>query len=173
MGMQTSFPVFDADQVLTNNHLNDLRKYLDEQNRLTRSKLIGSGIVCGLEITVSSSSVKLSKGCGLTSQGFLITMCDNEYTHCIPYTAPEFPEDFDFISQCGSGTATTVPFYKPGFTEPMLQLITAKELEALSTDVRNTAVALSNMSAQTLSELAIVLFLEAEQIKLKNCDTND
>ena len=40
MGMQTSFPVFDADQVLTNNHLNDLRKYLDEQNRLTRVKLV-------------------------------------------------------------------------------------------------------------------------------------
>lgn len=173
MGMQTSFPVFDADQVLTNNHLNDLRKYLDEQNRLTRSKLIGSGIVCGVEIAVSSSAVKLSKGCGLTSQGFLITMCDNEYTHCIPYTAPEFPEDFDFISQCGSGSTTTVPFYKPGFTEPMLQLITAKELEGLSSDVKNTAVALSNMSAQTLGELAVVLFLEAEQIKLKNCDTND
>ncbi|WP_157604552.1 hypothetical protein [Solitalea canadensis] len=171
--MQTSFPVFDADQVLTNNHLNDLRKYLDEQNRLTRSKLIGSGIVCGLEITVSSSAIKISKGCGLTSQGFLITLCDSEYTHCIPYTAPEFPEDFDFISQCGNGVPGSVPFYKPGFTEPMLQLISAKELEGLSTEIKNTAVALSAMSVQTLSELAVVLFLEAEQIKLKNCDTND
>ncbi|MCO4294460.1 hypothetical protein NF867_16480 [Solitalea sp. MAHUQ-68] len=171
--MQTSFPVFDADQVLTNTHLNDLRKYLDEQNRLTRSKLIGCGIVCGLEITVGTSSIKISKGCGLTSQGFLITLCDNEYTHVIPYNAPEFPEDFDFISQCGSGVAGSIPFYKPGFTDPMLQLITSAQLNELSADIKATAVALSSLSNQVLAELAVVLFLEAEQLKLKNCDTND
>ncbi|WP_133159337.1 SprB repeat-containing protein [Solitalea longa] len=171
--MQTSFPVFDADQVLTNTHLNDLRKYLDEQNRLTRAKLIGCGIVCGLELVVSSSSIKISKGCGLTSQGFLIPLCDSEYTHVIPYTAPEFPEDFDLISQCDSSATGSVPFYKPDFTEPMQQLLTAAQLEALSSDVKATAVTLSSMTNATLSELAVVLFLEAEQLKLKNCDTND
>ena len=173
MGMQTSFPVFEADQVLTNTHLNDLRKYLDEQNRLTRVKLVGCGIVCGLEITSSAASIKISKGCGLTSQGYLLMLCDSEFTHSIPYTAPEFPGDFDFISQCASGNPENVPFYKPGFTEQMFQLITGRQLEQLSPEVKNTAVALSKMPAQTLRDLAVVLFLEAEQLKLKNCDTND
>ena len=45
--MQTSYPVFESGQVLTSRHLNDLVEYLDEQDRLTRNKLVGIGIVCG------------------------------------------------------------------------------------------------------------------------------
>ena len=44
-----TYPVFEANQVLTNAHLNDLFEYLDEQTRLTRANLIGIGIACGLE----------------------------------------------------------------------------------------------------------------------------
>ena len=48
---EATYPVFEANQVLTNAHLNDLFEYLDEQTRLTRANLIGIGIVCGLEMT--------------------------------------------------------------------------------------------------------------------------
>ena len=173
MGMQSSFPVFEADQVLTNNHLNDLRSYLDQQNRLTRARLIGCGIVCGLEITCSSSSIKVSKGCGLTSQGYIITVCDTEFTHCIPYSLIDLPADLDFVSQCGDADLSRVPFYKPGFTGSFLQLISSVQLEKLSPETRSSAVALSDKTVEELDELAVVLFLEAEQINLKNCDTND
>ena len=44
-----SYPFFEANQVLSNEHLNQLFNYLDEQERLTRTNLIGIGIVCGLE----------------------------------------------------------------------------------------------------------------------------
>ena len=75
--MQDHFPVFEANQVLTNAHLNDLFEYLDEQTRLTRSNLIGIGIVCGLEVTFEApGTVHLSKGCGVTSQGYLIVEPD-------------------------------------------------------------------------------------------------
>ena len=49
---ELTYPVFEANQVLTNAHLNDLFEYLDEQTRLTRANLIGIGIVCGLEVHV-------------------------------------------------------------------------------------------------------------------------
>lgn len=173
MGTQTSFPVFEADQVLTNNHLNDLRKYLDEQARLTRNKLIGAGIVCGLEITSSPGSITVSKGCGLTSQGYLTLLCESAYTHCIPYTTPAFPDNIDFISQCGEPSLNKIPFYKPGFDASLLQLLTAKQLEELSATEKTNAKALGDISAQEMEQLVVVLFLEAEQIRLKNCDTND
>ena len=48
------YPIFEANQVLTNTHLNDVFDYLDEQQRLTRTNLIGIGIVCGLEISLSA-----------------------------------------------------------------------------------------------------------------------
>ena len=70
---EVTYPVFEANQVLTNAHLNDLFEYLDEQTRLTRSNLIGIGIACGLEVTFEApGTVHLSKGCGVTSQGYLI-----------------------------------------------------------------------------------------------------
>ena len=46
-----TMPFFQANQVLTYNHLNELAAYLYQQERYTRNKLIGSGIVCGLSFS--------------------------------------------------------------------------------------------------------------------------
>jgi hypothetical protein len=46
----THFTVFENDQVLTADQLNDLFNYLDVQTRLTRTRAIGVGIICGLEM---------------------------------------------------------------------------------------------------------------------------
>ncbi len=69
------YPDFVANQVLTSTHLNTMRDYLDEQNRLTRANLIGIGIACGLEVSLDAgpgTTIRLSKGVGVTSQGYLI-----------------------------------------------------------------------------------------------------
>ncbi|MEL6558851.1 MAG: hypothetical protein AAFQ94_11755 [Bacteroidota bacterium] len=83
-----NYPVFEGSQVLTSEQLNDLFSYLDQQNRFTRSKLIGIGIVCGLQITTTSNSVVLSKGLGITSDGFLIKMPDCTMKYRRPYELP-------------------------------------------------------------------------------------
>lgn len=75
-----TLPVFEANQILTSKHLNDLRSYLDSQNRLTRTDLIGIGIVCGMEVSyicenddpAKPLAIKISKGLGVTSEGYLI-----------------------------------------------------------------------------------------------------
>jgi|GEM_PF-2179620 len=69
------YPVFEANQVLTATHLNTLKNYLDEQNRLTRAALHGIGIVCGLEVSVLKTgtaplTLTISKGYGVTSEGY-------------------------------------------------------------------------------------------------------
>ena len=72
----SSFPVFEANQVLSNRHLNQLFNYTDEQERLTRANLIGIGIACGLEIrlggTAAAPEILVGRGCGVTSEGYLI-----------------------------------------------------------------------------------------------------
>jgi hypothetical protein len=68
---KTDYPVFEANQVLTNEHLNGLFTYLDEQNRLTRVTLHGIGVGCGLEVTVADDTITISKGYGVTSEGYL------------------------------------------------------------------------------------------------------
>ncbi len=171
MTIANTYPVFEADQVLTNDHLNSMVDYLDQQDRLTRMKLIGSGIVCGLEIEPAGTEIRVSKGCAVTSQGFMVLHCDTLYTHYIPYTAPAFPDGLSLVQQCPSRETGVIPFYGDSFGREMFQLIANKDVASHSTN--NDLIALAQMPDNFLSKYAIVLFLEAEQLNLKNCDTND
>src|SRR5690348_17155673 len=71
-----SLPHFMPNQVLTNKSLNELAVYLEQQDRFTRQRLIGIGIVCGLQANLitagTSATVEVSRGVGITSCGFLI-----------------------------------------------------------------------------------------------------
>jgi hypothetical protein len=66
------FPVFEENQVLTEEHLNSVVNYLDQQTRLSRRNLHGYGTVCGLRLSMSNRQLQLSKGCGLTTDGDLL-----------------------------------------------------------------------------------------------------
>ncbi len=71
---QTGYPIFTPNQVLTKDDLNELVSYLDGLNRLTRTHLIGMGIVCGLEVQTleKKAGIYITSGCGITSEGFCI-----------------------------------------------------------------------------------------------------
>lgn len=155
-----SYPVFQADQVLTNGHLNNLLNYLEQQGRLSRMKLIGNGIACGLEISAEADRILIGKGVGLTTQGYLISQCDEEYTHYAPYSFPDLPEDLYLLESCGEGE-------RPG-----LSLYQNKEVFQLT----HAGTELSGKKALAgfdRSNYVVVLYLEAVQTHLKNCDTND
>jgi hypothetical protein len=78
----SDYPKFVADQVLTSDNLNDLFGYLDEQGRMTRTNLSGIGIVCGLEVKTAAdgSSITITKGVGVTSSGYLVSVPEITYT---------------------------------------------------------------------------------------------
>ncbi|MCR9014583.1 PKD domain-containing protein [Aquiflexum gelatinilyticum] len=156
-----SYPVFEADQVLSNGHLNNLLNYLEQQERLTRIKLAGRGIVCGLEISTSNAAIQISKGSGLTSQGFLIQLCDTNFTHFIPYSPPVLPNDLYFLTQCSEEDRSNIPYYG---AKDILQLIPDSDKD---TEGKKSISTINNQ------DYAVVLFLEAEQVDLKNCDTQD
>lgn len=132
--------VFQPDQVLTNDHLNQLFYYLDRQNRLTRNKLIGMGIVCGLELEITQNnqsvltSIQIDKGCGLSSEGYLIIEnADKVYTHAILYTPPVQPADLPF-------TCTNVPFYNPDIytsAAPIYKLMTCEQYTTYTSNPSN------------------------------------
>lgn len=78
----SDYPKFVADQVLTSDNLNDLFGHLDEQGRMTRTNLIGMGIVCGMEVKTSTDgkSITITKGVGVTSHGYLISVPETTYS---------------------------------------------------------------------------------------------
>src|SRR5262245_43275256 len=100
------YPVFQANQVLTRRHLNDVFDYLDGQTRLTRANLIGIGIVCGLEVKLAGTTISLSRGCGVTSEGYLIV--EPEDVSLVAYRPYTLPDDVDYPTFKKNGTAYTM-----------------------------------------------------------------
>ncbi|HEX2630781.1 MAG TPA: hypothetical protein VHM26_17310, partial [Chitinophagaceae bacterium] len=71
----TRYTEFENNQVLTADQLNDLFRYLDIQTRLTRTRGIGVGIICGLEIGVTNDkTIVLSAGTAITTDGDLLNV---------------------------------------------------------------------------------------------------
>lgn len=72
----TSFyPIFEADQVISPEEINNLVSHLEEQNRISRKNLTGLGIVSGLELSFpTQTTVKISCGTAVTSLGFQINL---------------------------------------------------------------------------------------------------
>jgi hypothetical protein len=68
----TRYTIFENNQVLTADQLNDLHQYLNLQDRASRTKVIGVGIVGGLEMGVlETGNVVVSRGAAITTDGDL------------------------------------------------------------------------------------------------------
>lgn len=146
------YPVFVADQVLTAEHLNEIVNYLEEQDRLTRNKLIGIGIVCGLELKVSASQIEISKGCGVTSAGYLIVQDALTLTHYRPYEIPG-----DFSSR-----------YREVYEKwDMWELLTTGQSVELE-----DGEAIKDHTSFMKTKI-VVLLLEMSEVPLKNCIDTD
>ena len=110
-GVTTDYAVFERDQVLTHDQLNSLAEYLDDQGRLTRTQLLGVGIVGGLQASVVKAGVSVSKGVGITTDGDLLGLPGElTFTHFQAYdeSAPAYE-----------------PFYVEGKMLPLLELLSA------------------------------------------------
>lgn len=157
------YPVFEADQVLSQKDLNNAVSHLEEQDRITRKNLTGLGIVCGLELTYpSDTSVKISCGTALTSLGFQINWQEKVFSHYHEYELSD-------------------QFLKPDYTrEPYLDHIfkhstkyePVKNCFELLTgeSVADDKIALTK---DFLTDKLIILFLEVTLIDQKNCVTTN
>ena len=165
--LQDFYPDFVPNQVLTSTQLNDLRTYLEQQTRLSRIRLSGSGIVCGLTWSVDeradgATMVTLRGGYGVTSQGYLLEGQDQLFTRYYEYSDPRQDEDHH-------------PLYEPWHTAPdnhaQIELLAllgdeAAEEEGIDTDIRP-------LTADVLAGKVLVLYLEAEDAELKSCLVTD
>ncbi|WP_430931727.1 hypothetical protein [Saccharicrinis sp. 156] len=70
----TKYHTFVDNQVLTKDQLNEFVTYFDDQNRLTRVFLYGVGIVCGFKLSLNASSITITPGVGVTTDGDLLQM---------------------------------------------------------------------------------------------------
>lgn len=158
--LQNNYPFFEANQVLTNEHLNTAIVYLDEQTRLSRTNLIGSGIVCGFEISLNAAkdTLTVSKGCGISSEGYLIVAEPIELKKYRNYPKPD-------------------KLYDPSADDPLVNLWKlndpAKKLyELVPQDDQDIATA-TNLDGVFLTNKVVLVYLELIKDPLRNCSANN
>ncbi|KAA5548438.1 carboxypeptidase-like regulatory domain-containing protein [Adhaeribacter rhizoryzae] len=144
-----SYPQFVANQVLKKDHLNELFGYLDEQNRLTRTNLIGIGIVCGLDVIPDASinTITFTQGCGVTSEGYLVAADTVALTHYQVYEVPQkviYPPLYDSATQKNK--------------YPLWEMLPAGGTQALD--------------ATFWADKVVLIFVELKEENLKNCSPN-
>lgn len=153
------YPEFVADQLLTSDNLNDLFGYLDEQGRITRTNLIGIGIVCGLEVKTSAdgTSITITKGTGVTSEGYMVTIPETTYTDYVDYDTlkEEYYEKFVNIA---------------GKTEKFTDVYELKQA-AVESSIKLSHNFLNGGGA-TGDKKVVMLFIEKLKIGNKNCNPN-
>lgn len=83
---QTGYSVFEDNQVLTAEQLNSIGHYFDYQDRLTRTCLLGVGVVCGLEVQTGREEIVVTKGAAVTTDGDLLHLPeDRTFTALLPF----------------------------------------------------------------------------------------
>jgi hypothetical protein len=155
----SKYPVFEADQVLSQKHLNNVVSYLEEQDRLSRTGLIGMGIVCGLEIShPQPNQIKIGCGTAVTSLGYEINWEEKLFTF---YHNLELSANF-----LGAN------YSKETFLEPMLKYGSKylpfknaiELLEPTTTEPLKTAI-----PNGFFNDKVVLFILETALIDEKNC----
>ncbi len=150
--VQDVFPRFVPDQLLTSDDLNHFFGYLDEQNRMTRTNLLGIGIVCGLNLKINAAKteVTVTKGCGVTSEGYLVSVDTQSYTKYKEYKV-DTPRVYSSFYKTDGG----------GNTIPMQ----VWELKKAATEGDTI-----DIDESFLKEKVILIFVELKEEDNKNCD---
>jgi hypothetical protein len=134
----TDFTIFEKNQVLTESQLNSVTDYLNDQARLMRIHLLGVGVVAGLRVSISSESIKATKGVGITTDSGLLY-----YSNDIV---------FDRFLEYGNTYPKYAPFYVG--VAPEETMIRVYELIAQDAqDPRSAIFPLSEFTIQTTKEL--------------------
>ncbi len=156
------YPEFVPNQILTNKQLNDLRIYLAEQDRRSRIRLTGTGIVYGLSWTVKSEvdgpwQIVIDEGFGITSEGYLIELEKTTYTHYQVYKDPDVDED-------------KKPLYEPWQDGGVSEL---RIWELLKPDALPADPVPKPLPENLGRPRVLVLYLEKEPVDLKSCLVTD
>lgn len=178
--MQTQYPIFEANQVLTDTQLNLLRDYLQDQILTSRTHLEGSGIVCGLfvshqyDVECKEHQIHVTPGYGFSSEGHMlalgldrtITNTDNEegegpcvdritFTHYRIFDNVNLPDDEIYEKWCD---------------EEIIELLTAEEA---TTKKLKGDVADPKLEEEKIANRVLVLLFYLEESAQKPSVAND
>jgi hypothetical protein len=160
-----AYPEFVPNQILTDRQLNQLRSHLEQQDRATRVRLTGTGVVCGLHarrVTSPAEAVQVIRGYGVASDGDFIELCDTTtYTHARPYVDPDLDPE---------GKLKYLPWRNPADPTDQLDIIELIAREVMEGDDPPEADAFTAATLDdALQNRVVVLYLEHLPVDLNSC----
>src|SRR5690606_3445005 len=125
----------------------------------TRTNLIGIGIVCGLEVKTSAdgTSITITKGTGVTSEGYMVTIPETTYTDYVDYDALQ-EEYYGKFVNIGSKTKKFEHLWE-------LKQAGVEDSNKLSHNFLNG-------NGNNADKKVVLLFVELLKIGNKNCNPN-
>jgi len=152
----SKYHTFVDNQVLTKDQLNEFVCYLDDQDRLSRVFLNGVGVVCGFEVSKTTSKIKLTQGVGVTSDGDLIQL--KESLEKSPNNSlAQGSISYSFFRKFEDNSAHYAPFKRTVFGEENTTKII--DLYELLTETEENASPLNQLS--DLNNMVVLLYLES------------
>ncbi|WP_294232519.1 hypothetical protein [uncultured Chryseobacterium sp.] len=165
----TQYRKFNENQALTEGQLNEFIDYFEDQDRLSRTRLSGVGIVCGFKSTLADSldTIVVTQGAGITTDGDLITLRQKTGK------ASEVTINFDAGNYKYYREYTDVAGYKNfqinGTQIPLLELFTQEEYNQMI-DVRRVK---SISEIANLKNQIVILYLESYSNEETPCQDAD
>ena len=163
---ELQYPTFEANQVLTEKHLNQLREYVQAEDHQTRVHGIGVGILGGLEVSVGRGAddrinqIEISCGAGITTAGYLVQIDRCELTHYRAFADAD-PHRYGLL-----WTDDDPPEIKGGIWELLREGDDADQSKSLS-----ASSAVEDLG--DLSDLVVVLYAECRQEQIDVCNLED
>ena len=183
----TQYRKFNANQVLTEGQLNEFIDYFEDQDRLSRTRLSGVGVVCGfkstyIDVTLQPEilaraedtsllhTIEITQGSGVTTDGDLVTLRQKGSTSSeatIDFGARNYKYYRDYKDETGYEH-----FRIDGKQVPLLELVTEDEYKALGTNIEGFKP-LSDIGSKNISNKVIILYLESYSNEESPCQDAD
>ena len=164
------YPYYRTSQFLTSEDLNNSFSYVEEQERLTRSKMIGSGIISGLDFdnTINASSkltkVTVNPGFGVTSDGYSVSFPKAvAYEYMVLYS--DYIADSDILN-------AEKKIYN-SFSGIKYLLFTADEIKSKKIIPNSDIVKSINIPQSEFSKYGLALVVDLLRETSFNCNPSD
>lgn len=177
---QRQHPIYEANQVLSSSHLNQMQAFLEQADAMTNAYGIGTGWLNGAETSITLSGAKLAKisitcSTGITSQGLMAVFegCELEYARA--YVDP-------YIQRADDEVTEDIQGYGPFWTgtganrkqKTIWELLTADEVKDY-TDAEIEAMKIPKLDI-TAKDWVMVVYVEWAEEDIRSCvleDCND
>jgi len=164
------YPYYRANQFLTSQYLNESLSYVEEQERLTRIKMIGNGILSGLNFDSALDAgndvteISIKNGFGITADGYSVSFSkDVEYKYMVAYA--DFTSKEDTLNP-------ELSFFKP-FQGIRYLLFTTEEIASKKFIFNPDIVKPVHIQKSEYEQCCLAVAVEQKTETSYNCNPSD